>query len=49
MPRDRIGEAIAEVETHTADTAEDPREAFGEPQACATQLASAGPRLWLPS
>ncbi len=29
VPADRIGEIVAEVESHVADTGEDPREAFG--------------------
>jgi len=29
VPPDRIGEIVAEVESHVADTGEDPREAFG--------------------
>ena len=29
VPPERIGEIVAEVESHVADTGEDPREAFG--------------------
>lgn len=41
LPGDRIGEALAEVEAHTAETGEDPREAFGPPKAYARQVAAA--------
>ena len=41
LPGDRIGEALAEVEAHTAETGEDPREAFGPPKQYARQVAAA--------
>lgn len=31
VPGDRIGQILAEVETHVADTGSDPVAAFGEP------------------
>lgn len=37
-PAGRIGEAIAEIESHVTDSGEDPRETFGEPEAYARQL-----------
>lgn len=36
---DRVGEVLAEVETHVAETGEDPREAFGEPREYAARIA----------
>ena len=36
---DRIGEVVAEVESHVAATGEDPREAFGPPQRYAVAVA----------
>lgn len=40
VPGDRIGEIIAEVESHVADTDEDPVEAFGPPKDYATTLTA---------
>jgi hypothetical protein len=37
---DRIGEAVAEVEAHVADTGEDPREAFGPAREYARRFPS---------
>jgi hypothetical protein len=39
VPAARIGEAIAEVESHLAETGDDPVAAFGEPAEYARQLA----------
>jgi hypothetical protein len=39
VPGDRIGEAIAEVESHVAESGEDPVTAFGEPDAYAERLS----------
>ena len=36
---ERIGEVVAEVESHVAETGEDPREAFGTPQQYAVAVA----------
>lgn len=41
VPADRIGEAIAEIETHVADSGEDPRETFGDPTGYAHRLGGA--------
>ena len=41
VPGPRIAEALAEVESHVAETGEDPLEAFGPPKAYADQLAGA--------
>lgn len=41
VPGPRIAEALAEVDSHVAETGEDPREAFGRPQAYADQLCRA--------
>ncbi|TFV67040.1 UNVERIFIED_ORG: hypothetical protein E4P37_04790 [Bacillus sp. AZ43] len=41
VPGDRIGEIVAEVESHVADTGEDPVEAFGRPKEYAATLAPA--------
>lgn len=38
VPGDRIGEIVAEVESHVTDTGEDPVEAFGTPRAYAASL-----------
>ncbi|MDO9378314.1 MAG: hypothetical protein Q7T56_05665 [Nocardioidaceae bacterium] len=38
VPGDRIGEVVAEVESHVADTGEDPTEAFGTPREYAAGL-----------
>jgi hypothetical protein len=40
-PGDRIGEVLAEVESHVADTGEDPYEAFGSPRQYARTVAPA--------
>jgi hypothetical protein len=47
VPGDRIGEIVAEVESHVADTGEDPVEAFGPPRRYAEAVAPAarGSRL----
>ena len=47
VPGDRIGEIVAEVESHVADTGEDPLEAFGPPKEYAASIAPAagGSRL----
>jgi hypothetical protein len=42
VPPERIGEIVAEVESHVADTGEDPREAFGPARDHAA--GSSGPR-----
>ena len=54
VPGPRIAEVLAEVESHVGDTAEDPRETFGEPEEYAEQVAAAiglagrgGVRGWL--
>lgn len=39
VPGDRVGEAIAEVESHVAESGEDPVTAFGEPDAYAERLS----------
>ncbi len=39
VPGPRIGEALAEVETHCADSGQSPDEAFGDPAAYAAALA----------
>lgn len=44
VPGDRIGEAVAEVESHVADTGEDPVEAFGPAKEYAATLAAGRPR-----
>jgi membrane associated rhomboid family serine protease len=38
VPADRIGEIVAEVESHVADTGEDPADAFGSPRDYARSL-----------
>ena len=55
VPPERIGEIVAEVESHIADTGEDPREAFGpareyaagfrRPRSGASVAASVAPTL----
>ena len=40
VPGDRIGEIVAEVESHVADTGEDPVEAFGNPRDYAASLTA---------
>ena len=54
VPGPRIAEALAEVDSHVAETGEDPREAFGSPADYAQRLRSAldpdavpGVRGWL--
>ena len=48
----RIGEVLAEVEAHCADSGQSPAEAFGDPEAYAAEVTPAGRRLpvrsWLP-
>jgi hypothetical protein len=39
VPGDRIGDIVAEVESHVADTGEDPVEAFGPPREYAASVA----------
>ena len=39
VPSERIGEVVAEVESHVADTGEDPREAFGPAREYAASVA----------
>ncbi|WP_435742537.1 HAAS signaling domain-containing protein [Nocardioides sp. SYSU DS0663] len=48
VPSDRIAEVVAEVESHVAETGEDPWEAFGTPQEYAAAVAGArtAPRAW---
>ncbi|WP_369135765.1 hypothetical protein [Modestobacter sp. I12A-02662] len=41
VPGTRIGEVLAEVQSHLAETGEDPREAFGEPGEYADEVAEA--------
>jgi hypothetical protein len=41
VPGARIGEVLAEVQSHVAETGEDPRQAFGEPRAYADEVADA--------
>lgn len=41
VPGARIGEVLAEVESHLAETGERPREAFGTPKEYAGQVAAA--------
>jgi hypothetical protein len=54
VPGARIGEVLAEVQSHLAETDEDPREAFGEPGEYADQVAAAlglpahGNGIWRP-
>ena len=45
MPGDRIGQILAEVETHVADTGLDPVDAFGAPGECAATYAAASIEL----
>lgn len=48
VPGDRIGEVLAEVEAHVAETGEDPVEAFGTPRRYADEVMRAigGRRPW---
>ncbi len=41
VPGPRIGEVLAEAESHVAETGEDPRQAFGEPDEYADRVAEA--------
>lgn len=41
VPGARIGEVIAEVQSHVAETGEDPRAAFGPPRQYAAEVADA--------
>ena len=41
VPGARIGEVLAEVQSHLAETGEDPREAFGTPREYAAEVAGA--------
>jgi hypothetical protein len=41
IPGPRIAEALAEVDSHVAETGEDPRQAFGEPKVYAGHLSEA--------
>ncbi|MCZ2823048.1 MULTISPECIES: HAAS signaling domain-containing protein [unclassified Modestobacter] len=41
VPGTRIGEVLAEVQSHVAETGEDPRQAFGEPKQYADEVAEA--------
>jgi hypothetical protein len=41
VPGARIGEVLAEVQSHVAETGEDPREAFGPPREYADTIAAA--------
>ena len=51
VPGDRIGQILAEVETHVADTGLDPVDAFGEPgeyvATCVAQAPASRERGWL--
>ncbi|MBN1094265.1 hypothetical protein JKP75_17945 [Blastococcus sp. TML/M2B] len=46
IPGDRIGEIVAEVESHVADSGEDPREAFGPPQEYAASVSGRARTRW---
>jgi hypothetical protein len=54
VPGTRIGEVLAEVQSHLGETGEDPREAFGAPREYADQVATAlgvppaGNGIWRP-
>jgi hypothetical protein len=41
VPGAQIAEALAEVQSHVADTGEDPRQAFGPPRQYAAEVAAA--------
>ena len=41
VPGPRIGEVLAEVDSHVGETGEDPREAFGDPREYAERIAEA--------
>lgn len=44
VPGDRIGEILAEVESHVSDTGENPTEAFGPPREYAAAPTTGQPR-----
>jgi hypothetical protein len=46
IPGDRIGEIVAEVESHVADTGEEPREAFGPPAEYAASFTGVERPRW---
>lgn len=46
VPGDRIGEIVAEVESHVADSGEDPREAFGAPEQYAASFTGQARARW---
>lgn len=46
VPGDRIGEIVAEVESHVADSGEDPREAFGAPEEYAASFTGQARARW---
>lgn len=41
VPGPRIGEVVAEIESHLAETGDDPRDAFGDPKDYADRVAGA--------
>jgi hypothetical protein len=41
VPRERIGDVLAEIDSHTEATGEDPADAFGPPREYAAQIAEA--------
>ncbi|HYN94703.1 MAG TPA: hypothetical protein VES42_12715 [Pilimelia sp.] len=43
VPGDRIGEALAEIDAHCADSGQEPAEAFGDPVRYAGELARSAP------
>ena len=45
VPGERIGQVLAEVEAHVAETGEDPVEAFGPPQEYAVQVVAVTGRV----
>lgn len=46
VPGDRIGEIVAEVESHVADSGEDPCEAFGPPEQYAARFTGQDRARW---
>lgn len=46
LPGDRIGDIVAEVESHVADTGEDPRDAFGPAKEYAATLTGQPRARW---
>jgi hypothetical protein len=46
LPGDRIGEIVAEVESHVADTGEDPHEAFGPAREYAAHVSGRPRARW---